>query len=328
MAGSPAAVSAQINTERMSAMRIDIVGAGAMGSLFGGLLAESGCDVHLIDVWEEHVKTINDKGLWIEGLSGDRFIKVKAATKPEKIPGTSDLIVFFVKSYHTETAGASVSSLVGENTTILTLQNGLGNFETLSSIFGENRVVAGTTSHGATVLGPARVRHAGAGPTVVGELSGLITDRTRGLAQVLTRARIEADASDNVLGLIWSKLMVNVGINALGTLLRVKNGELTQGKHSLALQRELVEEALTVAAKKGVALTHPDMVGEVATVCERTSGNINSMLQDVLRKRRTEIDSINGAIVREGERLKVTTPANRMVTEMIKAIEQNYAKQI
>jgi 2-dehydropantoate 2-reductase len=328
IAGSPAAVSAEINTERMSTMRIDIVGAGAMGSLFGGLLAESGCDVHLVDVWKEHVETINDKGLWIEGLSGDRFIEVRAATEPEEIPGISDLIIFFVKSYHTETAARGMSSLVGKNTTILTLQNGLGNFETLSSIFGEERVVAGTTSHGANVLGPGRVCHAGAGPTVVGELSGLITDRTCELAQVLTRARIETDASDNVLGLIWSKLMVNVGINALGTLLRVRNGELTQGKHSLALQRELVEEALTVAEKKGVTLTHPHMVDEVATVCEKTSGNINSMLQDVLRKRRTEIDSINGAIVREGERLKAPTPTNRIVSEMIRAIEQNYAKQI
>lgn len=309
-------------------MRIDIVGSGAMGSLFGGLLAESGNDVCLIDVWAEHVETINHEGLWIEGLSGDKFIEVKGTTRPGEIVGASDLVIFFVKSYHTESAARNVLPIVGENTTVLTLQNGLGNFEILSAVFGEEKVVAGTTSHGANMLGPGRVCHAGIGPTVIGELDGQITSRTQRIAQVLTQAGISADTSSNVLGLIWSKLLVNVGINALGALLRVRNGELTQGERSLALQRELVEEALEVAAKKGVSLTHHDMVAQVVAVCEKTSGNINSMLQDVLRKRKTEIQFINGAIVKEGGRLGVSTPVNRAVRDLIMAIEASYEKQV
>lgn len=309
-------------------MRIDIVGSGAMGSLFGGLLAEAGNEVCLIDVWEEHVEAISSKGLWIEGLTGDRFIEVEATTEPGKIAGTSNLLIFFVKSYHTERAARNVSLLVGEDTTILTLQNGLGNVEILSNIFGKEKIVAGTTSYGANVLGPGRVSHAGIGPTVIGELDGEVTDRIQELARLLTRAGIKTDTSSNVVGLIWSKLLINVGINALATLINVRNGELIRGKHSAALQKELVAEAMEVAAGKGIALIHEDMAGEVAEICEKTSGNINSMLQDVRNKRKTEIDFINGAIVREGESLNIPTPANRVVTSLMKALEESYEHQV
>jgi 2-dehydropantoate 2-reductase len=309
-------------------MKIAIVGAGAMGSLFGGLLAESGNEVYLLDIWEEHVETINKKGLWIEGLSGDRFIKIKAVTEAKEIDGISDLIIIFVKSYHTESAAKSISSLVGKDTSILTLQNGLGNFEILSNIFGSEKVIAGTTSYGATILGPGRVRHAGIGPTAIGELNGKITNRIEKVSQLLTQAGIKTKTSDNVLGSVWSKLLINVGINALGVLIRVKNGELVKGKYSLKLQRELIEEASEVAKKKGIKLIHQDMVKEVASICEKTSGNINSMLQDVLKKRRTEINFINGAIVREGRKLNLSTPVNQVITDLIKAVEEAYQKQI
>lgn len=309
-------------------MRVDIVGSGAMGSLFGGLLAEAGNGVCLIDVWEEHVEAINSKGLWIEGLTGDRFIEVKATTEPGKIAGTSNLLIFFVKSYHTESAARGISSLVGENTTILTLQNGLGNAEILSNIFGKEKIVAGTTSYGANVLGPGRVCHAGIGPTVIGELDGEMTDRIQEIAQLITLAGIKTDTSSNVVGLIWSKLLINVGINALGTLINVRNGELVKGKHSAALQKELVAEGMEVAAEKGIALIHEDMAGQVAAICEKTSGNINSMLQDVRNKRKTEIDFINGAIVMEGESLNIPTPANRVVSSLIKALEESYEHQV
>ncbi len=309
-------------------MKIAIVGSGAMGSLFGGLLAESGNEVYLLDVWKEHVETINKKGLWIEGLSGDRFIKIKAVTEPKEIGDTSDLIIIFVKSYHTENAAKNISLLVGENTSILTLQNGLGNFEILNNIFGSEKVIAGTTSYGATILGPGKVRHAGIGPTTIGELNGKITDRIEKIAQVLSKAEIKTEISDNVLGLVWSKLLINVGINALGVLIRVRNSELIKGEYSSKLQAALVEEAIEVAKKKGIKLVHKNMAKEVALICEKTSANVNSMLQDVLKKRRTEIDFINGAIVREGKKLNLSTPVNQTITDLIKAIEEAYEKQI
>ena len=309
-------------------MKITIVGAGAMGSLFGGLLAESGNEVYLLDIWKEHIETINKKGLWIEGLSGNRFIKIKAVTEPKEINGIPDLIIIFVKSYHTKSAAKNISLLVGKDTSILTLQNGLGNFEILSNIFGSEKVIAGTTSYGATMLSPGRVRHAGIGPTDIGELNGKITNRIEKIAQILSQAEIKTKTSDNVLGLVWNKLLINIGINALGVLIRVKNGELVKGKYSLKLQKKLVEEASEVAKKKGIKLIHQDMFKEVALICEKTSGNINSMLQDVLNKRRTEIDFINGAIVREGKKLNLSTPVNQVITDLIKAVEEAYQKQI
>ena len=309
-------------------MRIAIVGSGAMGSLFGGLLSESGNEVYLLDIWKKHVETINKKGLWIEGLSGDRFIKIKALTEPKEIEGISDLIIIFVKSYHTEEAAKNIFLLVGENTSILTLQNGLGNFEILSNIFGSEKVIAGTTSYGATMLGPGRVRHAGIGPTAIGELNGKITNRIEKIAQVLSQAEIKSKTSDNVLGLVWSKLLINVGINALGVLIRVKNGELIKGKYSSKLQAALIGEAMELAKKKGIKLIHQDMVKETASICEKTSANLNSMLQDVLKKRKTEIDFINGAIVREGRKLNLSTPVNQVITDLIKAVEEAYKKQI
>ncbi len=309
-------------------MKITIIGAGAMGSLFGGLLAEAGNHVLLVDIWKEHIDAINDKGLWIEGLSGDRFVKVKAVSEAKDIQGTSDLIIIFVKSYHTASAAKSISSSVGEDTSVLTLQNGLGNFEILSDLLGSEKIIAGTTSYGATILEPGKILHAGAGPTAIGELNGKMTHRIEKISQLLNQAGIKNEITKNVIGLIWSKLLVNVGINALGVLLRVKNGELIKGEFALRLQAALVEEAMDVAKKKEITLIHQDMLKEVALICEKTKDNLNSMLQDVMRKRKTEIDFINGAIVREGKKLHLSTPVNQVITDLIKAIEENYEKQI
>jgi len=218
--------------------------------------------------------------------------------------------------------------LVGEKSTILTLQNGLGNFEILCHILGSEKVIAGTTSYGATILGPGEVRHAGVGPTAIGELDGKGTHRVEKFSQLLNQAGIKTETTKNVIGLIWSKLLVNVGINALGVLLRVKNGALILREYAPKLQAALVEEAMKVAQGKEIALIHQDMVKEVAHICEKTRDNLNSMLQDVRKKRKTEIDFINGAIVREGEKLNIPTPVNRVMTDLIKALEESYEKQI
>lgn len=309
-------------------MNITIIGAGAMGSLFGGLLAEAGNHVLLVDIWKEHIDAINEKGLWIEGLSGNRFVKMEAVTETKAIQGISDLMMIFVKSYHTTSAAESIGPFIGENTSVLTLQNGLGNFEILSELLGSDKVIAGTTSYGATILEPGKILHAGTGPTAIGELNGNLTPRIEKIAQLFNQSGIKTEISRNVIGLIWSKLLINVGINALGVLLRVKNGELIKGEYAPRLQAALVKEAMDIAQKKGITLTHADMLKEVALICEKTKDNLNSMLQDVRRKRKTEIDFINGAIVREGEKINLSAPANQMITDLIKAIEENYENQL
>lgn len=309
----------------MATLKVAVVGAGAMGSLFGGSLAASGHEVWLIDVWKEHVEAINKNGLTIEEVGGrERLIKdIKATTDPREV-GTVDLVLVFVKSALTEEAARGALPLFGGSTTAITLQNGLGNVEKIASVVGEERVTAGVTSHGSTMLGPGKIRHAGVGETLVGELDGRITDRIRRIADALNSAGIEAKVTENIQGAIWGKLIVNVGINPLTALTGLLNGQLLDFKETQELLEMVVEEAAEVAKKKGIRLTYDDPVSHVKEVCRLTAANKSSMLQDVMNKRRTEIDVINGAIVKEGEKVGISTPANKVVTNLISVIQQNY----
>lgn len=304
-------------------MRIAVVGAGAMGCIFGGTLSEAGHEVTLIDVWAEHVNALNARGLKLTGVSGDRTIPVRAVTSPAGLP-VQDLVIVFVKSAFTETAVRQAANLIGPATTLLTVQNGLGNAEKIGALVGPEKVVAGVTSHGGTMLGPGEVRHAGRGETVLGELQGGLTPRVEQLAAAFTAAGLEARAVASVDSLIWSKLLVNVGINAVTAILQVTNGELPKHEATRELVRLAVEEGARVAAAKGIELIHADPVANCLKVAELTGPNLSSMYQDVRAKRRTEVDVINGAIVAEGEKLGLPTPVNRVLTDLIKAIEATY----
>lgn len=308
-------------------MKIAVLGAGAMGSLFGGHLAEAGNDVTLIDIWEEHIQKINENGLKIEGISGDRTIKnIKGTTNPAEI-GKVEVLIVFVKSTVTEQALKNALSVVGENTTIITLQNGLGNVEKIEKVAGEGKVLAGVTSHGSTLLGPGHIRHAGSGDTFLGEIDGEITPRLERTAELLNKAGIPCNIEQNILSLIWGKLIVNIGINALTAVTGLRNGELVNFKEAEEILELSVKEALDVAEAKGIKLQYEDPIGHTKEVCRLTAQNRSSMLQDVLNKRQTEIDMINGALVREAENLGITTPVNKVLTNLISTIQKSYDKR-
>ncbi len=302
-------------------MKIAIIGAGAMGSLFGGRLALAGEEVWLLDVWEEHVRTINDKGLVIATAGKDFVARPKATTRPEDI-GTADLVVIFVKSTATRAAAGTAATLLGPEAAVLTLQNGYGNAETIAAVVGPDRVIAGTTAQGATLLGPGRIMHGGSGETHIGELGGRKTDRSQQVAACLTRAGIPTLVDDNVAALIWGKLIVNVGINALTGITGLKNGELADHDEAKQVLAMAVEEAVKVAAAAGIRLPYDNAVEKVLAVAVATAQNRSSMLQDLSAGRLTEIDAINGALVREGERRGVATPVNQVLTLLIKALEK------
>ncbi len=302
-------------------MKIAIIGAGAMGSLFGGRLALAGEEVWLLDVWEEHVRTINDKGLSIASPAGDTVARPKATTKPEDI-GTAELVIVFVKSTATAKAAETAAALLGPDTAVLTLQNGYGNAETIAAAVGAARVIAGTTAQGATLLGPGRIMHAGGGETHIGELGGGLTERLQIIAACLSKAGIATIADDNVASLIWGKLIVNVGINALTGITGLKNGELADHEETRQVLALAVEEAVRVADAAGVKLPYGNPVEKVLAVAVATAQNRSSMLQDLSGGRMTEIEAINGALVREGERFGVETPVNRVLTLLIKALEK------
>jgi 2-dehydropantoate 2-reductase len=207
-------------------MKIAIVGAGAMGSLFGALLhAAAGAEVWLLDVWEAHMAAIESNGLNVEREGITSTVRLRATTQAADI-GRADLVIVFVKSTQTATAAKTAAALVNDQGYVLTLQNGLGNADIIARHIAPGRVIAGTTSHGATLLGPGRIRHAGVGPTVIGMWQGQDMTAASKLAAVFTKAGIETQAVKAVRSVVWAKLLVNAGINAITALTQIKNGQL------------------------------------------------------------------------------------------------------
>jgi 2-dehydropantoate 2-reductase len=294
-----------------------------MGSLFGGLLAAAGEEVWLFDVWEAHVKAIQNSGLTIVSPQGELVTKPQATTDLEAI-GRVDLVVIFVKSTATSDAANVAVRLLNPDTAVLTLQNGYGNAEQLAAVVGKERVVAGTTAQGATLLGPGRIMHAGRGETHIGEYEGRTKERTHMIARILSRAGIQTFVDENVASLIWGKLLINVGINAITALTGLKNGEILDHAETLELMKMAVAEAEAVAGAAGISLPYPAPLQKVMDVARATAENRSSMLQDVTNRRLTEIEAINGAIVREGRRLGIATPVNQALVLLVKMKEKSY----
>jgi 2-dehydropantoate 2-reductase len=305
--------------------RITIIGAGAMGSLFGGLLA-SVAQVGLVDPWREHVETIRRDGLRLVEPDGEKVIQISATTDPAEA-GPADLAIIFLKSHQTEWGAEIARNILKPDGLALTLQNGLGNRDVLARVLGKARAWQGVTAHGATLLGPGQVRHAGRGPTHL-ETRPDIAGRAEQVAGVFQQAGIETHLSPDLDSLIWGKLVINVGINALTSILRVPNGKLGEMDAARALMDVAVEEAVQVARAKGIALPYDNPIQKVRDVCAATAANRSSMLQDVLRGSPTEIDVINGAIVREADKLSLQAPVNKMLTSFIKAIEASYSARV
>ena len=223
-------------------MKIAIVGAGAMGSLFGALLAEGGHVVWLYDVWQEHIDAVNQNGVTIEFDGKTRQVGLKAAADPEHI-GESELILIFVKATQTAAAAQTAAQLVGSRGLVMTLQNGMGNAETIAQAILPDRILVGTTSHGSTMLNAGSIRHAGAGPTTIGMWAAgeKASEQARHIADQFTRAGIETSAINDVRPVIWDKLLVNIGINAITALTGTKNGQILD----LGFTRELEPGRLT-----------------------------------------------------------------------------------
>ena len=305
-------------------MKIAVVGAGAMGSLFGAMLAEAGNEVWLYDVWVEHVKTINKDGLRIEREGQTRTLSIEATTDPEQI-GQAELVIIFVKSTHTASAAETARKLAGSDGAVMTLQNGMGNADILSEFIDPERVLAGTTSHGATLLGPGSIRHAGIGTTTIGAWAETeqARERARKLSDFFTKIGIETEAVDDVRSLLWNKLLINIGINAITALTTIKNGQILDLEITRQLSRNAVEEAMKIAGQMNIKVRE-DAVDHVYAVAEATALNRSSMGQDVDNKRQTEIGTINGFIVRQAKRLGMQAPVNETLTALVETLQFHY----
>lgn len=299
-------------------MKVVVVGPGAMGTLFAGLLAAGGHQVWLLGRRREVVEAIQRDGVAIVSARRRRRIRVAATLDAREI-GPADLVLMCVKSYDTLEASKDALPVLGPETPVLTLQNGLNNVETIASVVGRERTMAGVTAHGATLLGPGLVRHGGEGETALGELDGRDTERLRRVVEAFRQAGIATEVSSSVGSLVWGKLVVNASINPLTALLKVRNGQLLALPETRDLMAALAREAAAVAQKLGKVLPYDDPVERVETVCRLTASNRSSMLQDLERGTPTEIDYINGAVVGQGEAVGVPTPVNWTLTQLVRA---------
>ncbi|MCX8102994.1 MAG: 2-dehydropantoate 2-reductase [Candidatus Bipolaricaulota bacterium] len=300
-------------------MRIYIVGAGALGSLFGGLLARAGAHVCLYNPSNvEHIRVIQSAGLAIERDGSSLKITVEATTTPDAL-AEADLVGIFVKAHQTARAMEQIAPKLNPRSWVLSLQNGVGmESEILRFVSGE-RFLRGVTAQGATLVGPGRVRWAGVGLTRLGRWEGPITSEIEAILALLRRAEIETEYSGEIERLLWEKIIINCAINPLTALCDQPNGVIVHDAELREVAGAVACEALRVARAHGVTLTDSEAVERVETVACRTAQNISSMLQDVRRGRPTEIDYINGAVVREGRRLQIPTPLNLLLTRLIAA---------
>jgi 2-dehydropantoate 2-reductase len=313
--------------EGATPLKIVIVGPGAIGCLLAALLRRGGHDVWLLDRQADRARVIAKRGLWVSGVSGEFHASVHATANPAE-SGPAGLAILAVKSYDTASAARTAAPVVGPETIVLTLQNGLGNIETLVDQFGAERVLGGVTAQGATLIAPGQVRHAGQGATVIGELNGQLTPRVRELVAAFSTCGVQTEPTTRLEAVIWSKLAVNAGINAVATVARVRNGGLLESRSLCDLMRSAVAEAAAVAEAKGLQLDEADLPAYAESICQRTADNVNSMLQDVNRQRRTEVASINGVVVEIGRSLGLATPVNTVLTTLLHGIEQTYPARL
>lgn len=315
-------------------MKIVIVGPGAMGCLLAHYLSkvqpanrQPKEEIWLLDKSKERAAKINQNGIIVKGISGDGQVKARVSTDVKEI-GIADLIIISVKSYDTKDAIILAKGLVGDNTSVLTLQNGIGNIEIIAEVVGNDKVIGGVTNEGATLLDIGSIRHAGKGETVIGRIDGKIPVEMRYIREIFNKAGLETRISRDIKGLLWSKLIINVGINALTAITRLNNGRLIEFEGTRKILRDAVTEAVKVAKRKRIKLIYDDPLAKVEAVCEATSGNVSSMLQDVLRRKRTEIDFINGVIVRQAQELGIPAAVNSILVDLVKTIESSYKYKV
>lgn len=295
-------------------VEILVFGAGAMGSLIGGLLSIR--QQVLLVGRREHVDAVQTHGLRIAGKTV-RFVHPHAATR---VPTAAhpQIVILTTKAYDTANAMPSLKRFAG-SAVFLTLQNGLDNPDIIART--AQRVVAGTTSHGVTFVGPGEVRHAGVGDTTIGPWKGVDREDVVRVRDVLDEAGIPTRISEDIRSDLWAKVVVNAAINPIAALAGVPNGRLVQDRNLARLLDEVGREALAVAQAAGAHLDANEILRRTRLVARRTAANRVSMLQDLDRHRRTEIDAITGAILRVAEEHGMDAPLNRALYALVRARE-------
>jgi 2-dehydropantoate 2-reductase len=306
----------------MTPMKIGIIGAGAMGSIYGGLLGDAGNEIWLLDVWQEHVEAVRSRGIRVQGASGDRTVRVNA-TLDARDAGSCDLVIVSTKGYATEEGVRNGQAMIGRDTLVLTLQNGLGNAEKMAALIGSANLLVGIAGgFGASVAGPGHVHHNAWEAIHIGEFHGGVTPRLDRVVELWTTAGFRAKAFEDIQSLVWSKLLGNVGFSPVCTITQQRMGEVIANPCSWAITESLVKEAFTVARAKNVTLAYDDPIAWVREYGSKMPLTRPSMWLDIEAGRRSEIDTINGGVVREARALGVPVPVNVTMVNLVKALER------
>ncbi|MBN2120846.1 MAG: 2-dehydropantoate 2-reductase [Candidatus Omnitrophica bacterium] len=308
-------------------MTICIVGPGAIGSLFYFFLSKKIKDLQLLDKDKERASCLKAKGLTILKENKSYKIPLNITAQASEITKV-DLFIISVKSYDTLSAAKLIKPLCGKDTFVLSLQNGLGNLEVLSEVLGEEKVLGAVTHNASTLIEDGIIRYAASGQTIIGKKGNKLPAVLRQIRTLFNSCGISTNLSKDLDSVIWSKLVINIAINPLTAVLRVKNGDLLKTEEARTLLQMASSEAERIARKKRIKLLYDDTQTKVEAVCRATSNNVSSMLQDTLKRNKTEIDFLNGAICRLGQNLKIATPVNFMLYQLVKTIEQSYSQLV
>lgn len=303
-------------------MKIAVIGAGAMGSLYGGYLSTKH-DVLLVDTDKSKVEALNQSGLSITEPDGSiETYSIKAASDTKNIEA-QDLVIIFVKALFTESALKNNLSLFGPETYVLSLQNGAGHQDVLMKYVKEDHVIIGTTQHNAAFLSPGAIRHGGQGITCIGNLAGE-TKSLEKFKEAFEECGFPVELSENIGKLIWHKLFTNVTLSALTGVLQVPMGYITKDPYTWSMTKSLLNEAVAVAKADGHEFDETLLLAEIEAVSKKSPEGQTSIFADLRDGRRTEVDTITGFIVRKAEQVGVSAPTHAFLVNMVHAMENKH----
>lgn len=306
-------------------MKIGIVGAGAMGSVYGGLFAAAGHDVWLVDIWREHVDAVRRDGLHVTGASGERIVHPSATIDPAAA-GPCGLVVLATKMRDLEQAARSIRPMIGNDTAVLALQNGLGNLDIMERVLGGRDFLVGIAGgFGASIPRAGYVHHNGWDRVNIAEAAGGRSERAVRVVETWRAAGFNAEVFDDPGPMIWGKYICNLAFSPVCTALSLRIGQVLDNPEARALAEGCASEAYAVAAAKGIKLYFTDPVKRIHEFGRVIPNAMPSMLLDMLAGRPTEIDALNEALVREAEKAGLKAPTNMFLTRMVRALEVKQA---
>ena len=326
MVNTANATNAQVAKSTES--KVIVVGAGAMGSLFASRFARAGCETWVYDVWREDVERIREFGLTVRSGGTEETIPMHATTDPRE-PGVADVILMFVKYNQTRQATSDIAPAIGPDTVVLTLQNGLGNVKLIREVIPQATLLCGITTLTSELLGPGLIEasYAGHGETCVWSADGVTSDACVEIVDLLNRSGITATVDPDIELHIWEKLIVNCCLNTLCAMSGLSVGALVDRPEAWPILDGITDEIVAVAARKEIALTRDAARGFLRDVAQAARAHYPSMLRDIRAEKQTEIECLNGAVIRAAERFGIEVPHNRFAYGMIRTLEETYAQR-